>query len=261
MWRVETIREGRGAQIAAATPRRRLPQGRDAHGISREGPASRSIQDMLGDFIERAMTNCSTNPASRSMRGWPISSSRGACRGWAGRAGRAVHAAQPRAAGGARRACRARSTSGIAPTVRWRAIRRATKAFLREIGYLVAEPADFRSRPRGSTRRFRRSAGRSSSCRCRNARYALNAANARWGSLYDALYGTDAISRDGELAPGKGFNPARGAAVVARAAQFLDEAFPLTKGSHADVTGYDVVEGRRGVAPLHRRHAGGPTWG
>jgi malate synthase len=112
--------------------------------------------------------------------------------------------------------------------------------FLRDIGYLVQEPADFTIETTGLDPEISTLCGPQLVVPVSNARYALNAANARWGSLYDALYGTDVISRDGELAPGAGFNSQRAQVVVERAAAFLDETFPLQSGSHRDVTGYHV---------------------
>ncbi|SMQ72056.1 malate synthase [Devosia lucknowensis] len=114
--------------------------------------------------------------------------------------------------------------------------------FLRDIGYVVDEPDDFTIEVEGLDPEISSICGPQLVVPVSNARYALNAANARWGSLYDALYGTDVISREGALAPGKAYNADRGAAVVSRAAQFLDEAFPLAEGSHADATGYHVIK-------------------
>lgn len=131
--------------------------------------------------------------------------------------------------------------------------------FLRDIGYLVPEPADFTIQTTGLDPEITTLCGPQLVVPVSNARYALNAANARWGSLYDALYGTDVIARDGALAPGDGFNQARGQAVVDRAAAFLNSAFPLANGcGHAEVSAY-VVAVCGGAATLAIDTQSGPT--
>lgn len=120
----------------------------------------------------------------------------------------------------------------------------AYRAFLEEIGYLVPEGEDFAITTEHVDAEIARIAGPQLVVPVSIPRYALNAANARWGSLYDALYGTDVLPEDGGAERGNTYNPVRGAKVIEYADGFLDQAVPLAAGRYAEVTGYRVAEGR-----------------
>ena len=122
------------------------------------------------------------------------------------------------------------------------------RAFLEQIGYLVPVPAEVRVTTKNVDAELALQAGPQLVVPITNARYALNAANARWGSLYDALYGTDAIGEEGGAERGGAYNPVRGAKVIEYARYVLDRCVPLKKGSHIDSTAYRVVDNQLTVS-------------
>jgi malate synthase len=130
----------------------------------------------------------------------------------------------------------------------------AYRAFLSSIGYLQPQPAQVQASTTRVDREISEQAGPQLVVPAINARYALNAANARWGSLYDALYGSDVIGNDNGAEPGTDYNPVRGARVVAFAKAFLDDALPLQAGSHADAISYRIIGGALAVMLKGNQH-------
>ena len=118
------------------------------------------------------------------------------------------------------------------------------KAFLQEIGYLAVQGDAFGINPKNVDTEITHQAGPQLVVPIMNARFALNAVNARWGSLYDALYGNDVIPEEGGAEKAGGYNPVRGQRVIDYGRDFLDGAAPLEEGSHHDATSYRVVNGR-----------------
>jgi malate synthase len=123
----------------------------------------------------------------------------------------------------------------------------AYKAFLSELGYIEPDVGDVKASTKNVDSEISAQAGPQLVVPVRNARYALNAANARWGSLYDALYGSDIIPEDGGAERGGAYNPVRGDKVVAWARAHLDAVAPLADGSHADATAYTIANGKLSV--------------
>ena len=131
----------------------------------------------------------------------------------------------------------------------------AYQHFLQGIGYLVDAPENVQISTANVDREIALQAGPQLVVPLSNARYALNAANARWGSLYDALYGTDAIAETAGAERGQGYNPARGAKVIAYGRQFLDASAPLDGASHSDATAYVIDQGTLRVTLADGRQA------
>jgi len=122
--------------------------------------------------------------------------------------------------------------------------KKAYKEFLKEIGYLLDEGSDFAIETENVDPEISSIAGPQLVVPVMNARFALNAANARWGSLYDALYGTDVISEEGGAERGGAYNSIRGNKVIEFSKKFLDETFPLTSGSFSEITAFQIMDGK-----------------